>query len=147
MKGVLLGLGCLPFVCGGLMDWYMMQNEEARLPFFIIGVLFLVLWSAIAFLMLPHMENTKKTVRWLNAVGFVVLLLLLVQDLVVGAYWTNFLGRWTQYYYLPMLYIGFQLLNGSLIGSYVISYALMVVVSVMGCNWRKIITRPVKKPV
>lgn len=139
MTVLLIALGCLPFLFGSLMNWYMMQHMDWTPPFFLIAVLFLVLWSAIAFFMRPYMENTRKTVRWLNLVPFVVLVLLGVQELIVGAYWFNFVGMWTQFFYLPVLSVGFSLTawTGSVFVAYLVSFGLMTVVSVIGCNWRK----------
>jgi len=52
MTMLLIALGCLPFLFGGLMNWYMMQHMDKTPPFFLISVLFLILWfddSSICF--------------------------------------------------------------------------------------------------
>jgi len=143
MTILLIALGCLPFAFGGVLNWYMLQYVDTTPPLFLIGVLFLVLWSAIAFLMWPRMESTRKTVLWLHLAALLVLILLGVQELIVGAYWSNAVGLWTQLFYLPVIPIGFSLTmwSGSMLPAYLVSFGLMAVVSVIGCNWRKILSK------
>lgn len=140
MSVLLIALGCLPFVFGGLLNGYMMQHMDKTPPFLLINLLFIALWFAIAICFRPHMESTGKTVRWLNLVPFVVLVVLAVQELIVGAYWPNVVGQYTQYFYLPMLFLGFRLTAwvGSVFMAYVASFGLMVAVSVLACRcWEK----------
>ena len=139
MTLLLVAIGCLPFLLGGIINAYMMQHMDVTPPFFLISVLFLVIWSTIAFFMRPHMESTRKTAMWLNLVALVVLILLGVQELWFGAYWLNAIGLWTQLFYLPLMNVGFSLTmwSHSVFVAYLICFSLMVVVSVIGCNWRK----------
>lgn len=49
----------------------------------------------------------------MNGVALVVLVLLGIQELVLGAYFSNAVGIWTQLYYLPLLQLGFSLTSWS----------------------------------
>ena len=134
-----IACGFLPFVFGGLMNWYMMTNPNALPPFFLIAMGMLILWAVVSFFMMGRIQNEKKVVLSLNGVAFIVLILLGVQEMVLQAYWMNPVGTWTQFFYLPLLRLGFTFTSWtpSMFLAYAASFLLMLLASVLGCRLKK----------
>lgn len=134
-----IACGFLPFVFGGLMNWYMMTNPNALPPFFLIAMGMLILWAVVSFFMMGRIQNEKKVVLSLNGVAFIVLILLGVQEMVLQAYWMNPVGTWTQFFYLPLLRLGFTFTSWtpSMFFAYAASFLLMLLASVLGCRLKK----------
>ena len=134
-----IACGFLPFVFGGLMNWYMMTNPNELPPFFLIAMGMLILWAVVSFFMMGRIQNEKKVVLSLNGVAFIVLILLGVQEMVLQAYWMNPVGTWTQFFYLPLLRLGFTFTSWtpSMFFAYAASFLLMLLASVLGCRLKK----------
>lgn len=134
-----IALGFLPFVFGGIMNWWMMTNPDTLPPYLLIALGMLILWAVISFFMMGRMQHEKKVVLSLNGIAFVVLILLGVQEMVLQAYWMNPLGAWTQYFYLPLLRLGFTFTSWtpSMFFAYIASFLLMLGASILGCNLKK----------
>lgn len=139
MLVILVVLGLIPFAMGAFMNWYMMTYPNGLPPFALIGIVTLLIWAAIAFVVKPYIKNTKKVVIGLNLVAFVVLVLVGIQELLLQAYWFNFVGVWTQFYYLPLLNISFALTSWShsVFSAYCAAFLLMVIATLLGCKLRK----------
>ena len=137
--GFCMILGTLPFVIGGIQNWYMLSDGDVVLPYSWIGVCFLLIWGGIGFLLNGKGRGTKKTVIALNLIAFVDLLLLGMQELVLHAYWMNRVGSWSQLFYLPMVNLGATLTSWShsMFAVYIISFLLMVGATFIGCKLRE----------
>lgn len=139
MQVILVVLGLIPFALGCFMNWIMTTSSNT-LPLFVLFAIFtLVIWAAIAFIVKPYIKSTKKIVIGLNLVAFVVLVLVGIQELLLHAYWQNFIGIWTQFYYLPVLNLGFILTSWShtVFSAYCAAFLLMVIATLLGCQLRK----------
>jgi len=136
--GICMILGALPFALGGILNWYLMNRMDAVLPYGAIGICFLLIWGGLGFL-LNGKGQTKKTVLFLNLVALLDLLLLGVQELILGKYWGNAIGTWSQLFYLPLVNLGARLTSWShsMFAVYGVSFVLMVAVSLAGCKLRK----------
>lgn len=134
-----IALGCLPFVLGGIMNWYMLTWPDTMPPYLLIGIAMLLLWAAIAYFMMKRIHNETKVILSLNGAAVVVLLLLAVQEMVLQAYWMNFVGAWTQYFFLPVLRLGFTFTSWtpSMFFAYTAAFLLMLGASVIGCRLKK----------
>ncbi|MBQ7091790.1 MAG: hypothetical protein IJN83_03970 [Clostridia bacterium] len=134
-KALLILLGCIPFLIGWLINAFMMANPDTLPPLFFISIVFLLAWGAVAFIARPHFHNGKEVVVFLNFVAALDLLLVCIQEIILGAYWMNAIGGWTQFYYLPLMNIGFTLTAWShrVFTAYIASFILMVAVSTLGC--------------
>ena len=134
-----IALGFLPFVFGGIMNWWMMTNPDTLPPYLLIALGMLILWAVISFFMMGRMQHEKKVVLSLNGIAFVVLILLGVQEMVLQAYWMNPVGTWTQFFYLPLLRLGFTFTSWtpSMFFAYAASFLLMLLASVLGCRLKK----------
>lgn len=131
--------GVLPFVLGGALNFFMVSYPDIMPPFQLLGILFLLLWGLIGFGMKAHTASVKHCVLRLNLLALVVLCLLGIQEFVLKAYWPNFIGTWTQLYYLPLLPIGFGLTQWShvVFSAYCVSFLLMLGASTAGCILRQ----------
>lgn len=132
-------VGLLPFAVGGLLNWLMLSYPSFTPPFILIAIVFLCLWGGAAYILKRTTMHTAVLVCLMNLPAFVVLILLGVQELILHSYWLNFVGLWTQYFYLPTLTIGYKLtaFSSSVFAAYCASFVLMVAVSAIGCKLRK----------
>ena len=100
-------LGCSPFLLGRIQDWLMMSL--LGVPLLFLSVLMLLFWGYLSHLSLNLMNSDWKALILLNTPATIDLLLVLVQEWLVGAYWMNRIGGYSQLFYLPLLSFGFQL--------------------------------------
>ena len=127
--------GLLPFAAGYGMHWMMTAYPDVRLPYGLIGLAFLLLWGGIAFLAGIFARRTPLlSIACMNGVALLVLVLLVIQELVLGAYFSNAAGIWTQLYFLPLLQLGFSLTSWSsrVFAADAAACLLMVAVSYLG---------------
>ena len=131
--------GALPFLIGGVQNWYMLTHANSVLPYGLISFVVILLWWCIAFLLNNRYHKTKAIVISLNLIAALDLLLLGIQELIRHAYWMNSVGKRSQLFYLPMLNLGFSLTNWShsVFAAYVACFALMVAASLLGCKLRE----------
>ena len=134
-----IALGALPFALGGLLNWYMVTMDGAFLLLGICSAFFLVLWGLLGFLLNWRHDQTKRIMLFLHLVPLLMLILVAVQELIIGSYWNSLVGIWSQYFYLPMMGIGF-LLTGwaqSVFPAYVVCFLLMVGTAFVGASLRE----------
>ena len=134
MTVLLVILGLLPFAAGGVMNHSMMAHPDTLPPFLLIGLLLLLGWGLISFFAVRRGGSVETVVLSLNAVAALVLILLGVQELILGAYWMNAAGAWTQFFYLPLLNLGFTLTpwSHSVFPAYAASFILLAAASALG---------------
>ena len=139
MIGLYIALGALPFALGGLLNWYMLTHQGAFLLWSLGSVLFLLIWGGLGFLLNWKHDQAKKVTLFLNLIPLIVLLLVAVQELILGAYWGSFIGIWSQHFYLPLMGLGFIFTgwSSSVFPAYVISFLLMVGTSFVGASLRE----------
>ena len=132
---LLVVLGFLPAAGGGLFNWYIMHNGSTRY-FNLIAVGFLVLWGLLAFAVRPLARSTKEAVLLLHIAATIDLLLVVIQEFILGAYWFNWVGLWTQNFFLLPLPISSTLAFWAhrMLPSYLVSFALMLLVSWFGAS-------------
>ena len=140
---VFIAIGLLPFVVGGTQNWYMLTRADTLLPYSLISLCFLFVWSCIAFLLNGKHQRAKTVVVFLNLIALFDLLLVGVQELLLHRYWMNSIGTWSQYFYLPTINLGFSLTSWShsVFPAYAASFILMVAVSFVGCKLREKLKR------
>lgn len=103
-KIILFVLGLIPFGLSFLMNSWMMSNQDSVLPLKLIGILFIAFWIFIGFITSEFAETPLKSSIIVNTSAFLVLLLLLYQEIIQGYYWANSLiGIGTQFYFLPLI--------------------------------------------
>ena len=139
MKILLVLLGGLPFAVGGWLNQSILASSDTLPPLFLIGIGCLVLWGLIAFGARFFIEDEREVVIRLNLIAAVVLVLVAIQEVILHAYWSNIVGVWSQFYYLPLLNLGFTLTrwSSSVFPAYVVSFGLMIGATVVGGRMRE----------
>ncbi len=129
---ILLLWGLVPFGVGFLINVLLMKN--LILPFKIIGIAFLLGWGLLGFLTNSNGKTIVKTAVFANLPAFVVLLLILYQEIKLGHYWMNLFGIATQFFFLPLLNISFSLTfwEQHVWPAYIVSFILMCVAFLLG---------------
>ena len=101
---ILLLIGFLPLLFGYIQNHLMMTIFFDRMtPVFLIGIAVLTIWFFIGMLSKIFANSKKEAVILINAPAFLVLLLILLQEVVLNAFWSNHLGIATQFFYLPLI--------------------------------------------
>lgn len=104
MTLILLVLGFLPLGVGLLFERFILSYPPDQVPpYFILGLLFLLLWGAVAFFAAGWERQRLRVVGLLNAPALLFLLLNGVQILLLKTFWPNVLGLWSQDFFLPVL--------------------------------------------
>ena len=143
MSAVFFILGALPYALGYMQNQFMLNNADTLLPYRLISIFFLLLWGLIAFLLNSSGRRTKEIVIFMNLLAAVDLLLVGIQELYLHAYWPDFVGLWSQLFYLPVINLSFRLTTWSsgVFVAYALSFVLMAAASFFGCKLREKIMR------
>lgn len=140
MKKLLLFLiGLIPLALGFAMEAVMMAVDWV-LPYKLIGIVWLLLWGFFGYLMRDYAGSAIKSAAIAHSVALVDLLLLLYQELVMGSYWFNFIGRATQLYYFALTNISFTMVawaTDRIWVAHIVSFALMCAAFLIGCRIRE----------
>ena len=132
---ILTALGLIPFVVGWIVNFLIMADV---FPWFLATAVLILIWGFIAYKAYGRVKSVTKIVIFLNIVALVVLILIGVQELVLQRYWFNFIGRWSQNYYLPFIFFGFLFSGASTVfAGYCVAFILMVIASLAGCLIKK----------
>ena len=141
MKKLTLSLiGILPFFIGYFMNYLMMGPfYDKVLPYKLIGVLFLILWLLIGRYSYKFVLNIKESVFIGNVIPFLVLLLVLFQEIILHQYWDNHIGIAGQFYYIALAGFAssFTRLFSTMSATYIVSFLMMSAVYYLGCRTRK----------
>ena len=100
-KMILVLLGFTPLAIGFQMNSWIMQNSV--LPYGLIGLVFLALWVLFGYLTCAFEKTSLKSAVIANSPAFLILLLIVYQELILGQFWPNAFGVATQFYYFPLL--------------------------------------------
>lgn len=97
-----IALGLIPLIFGFLMDraWTL---PLPQIFWTILELLFLVGWGWLAYRIMKKEDRVMSNVVRMNAIGLIMLILVLVQELAVGQYWPNLFGLLPQFYFLSCL--------------------------------------------
>ena len=139
MTFLLILLGFLPFFFGGVQNWYMSTYMNSLPPYTLIALSVLFLWGLIAYIFNKQGKQTKQIIICLNSIAAADLVLIGIQELVFHAYWMNSVGSFSQYFYLPILNLGFRLTSWShhVFSAYAASFLLMVGATFAGCKLKE----------
>ena len=149
MKRILLIIiGLIPLPLGFLLN-HCMMNSNSNLPTLLISIVMLVIWFFISMVSARFVSSKIETIILLNASAFLILLLNLFQEYIIGHYFMNYIGVSTQFFYLPFLSLGFTITSGisSLLASilytttlaYIVVFMCLILVTWLG---RKVGERP-----
>jgi hypothetical protein len=102
-KFMLFFLGLIPFALGFIINAIMTQNKDLLLPYKLIGIMCILFWGFIGFKTCEFGKTSLESAIIANLPAFLVLLLNLYQEIILGQYWLNIFGAATQFYYLPLV--------------------------------------------
>ena len=138
-KLILFLLGFIPLVLGFLMNSWMMKNQSSILPFNLIGIFSLAIWTFIGYKTYEVGKPLLESAIIVNLPAFLALLLNLVQEIILGRYWFNVFGVATQFFYLPLISLSstFTFWSPYLWTVYIVGFILMFVSYYMGGYFRR----------
>lgn len=113
----------------------------ATMPIVIVSGFFLGCWCFISYKCAIGWEDLLPQALWLNLFGFIMLVLVLIQELILGSYWINYVGLASQLYFLPGLgfvsfLIGRMMETITLPPLYAAEMVFLFLFSLLGC-WLK----------
>ncbi len=134
----LILIGTLPMWIGIVLNSIL---SVASMPIVIVSAFFLGAWCFVSYKCTIGWQDLLPQALLLNAFGFLMLVLVLIQELVFGSYWVNYLGMATQLYFLPGLafvsvLIGRHMEVLSLPPLYAAETVFLFLFSLLGC-WLK----------
>lgn len=134
-KMTLLLVGIIPFFIGYGMN-YLMLGPFANmvLPYKLIGIAFLIAWFFVGRYSYKFVSSKKAATILGNSIAFIVLLLIIYQECILGQYWTTQVGLATQLYYLPLLGLAliFTRMFHTMPSLYIVAFLMMCIVFYLG---------------
>lgn len=98
----LLVAGICPLVVGYLLN-FLMSLSTSTFLFFMISLFLLASWAYLAYRLIDIDKNIFTQSFLMCAFALLMLALVMYQELVLGAYWSNIIGSCTQIYFAPFL--------------------------------------------
>ncbi len=139
-KLILLLVSTIPFLVGSFLNYAatVVRPEETP-PFKIFAIGSILVWILIAYIMRPKLQSMEELMIWQNAVPFIDLVLLCLQELILRSYFPGILGAWTQFYYLPILVFGYDLTTWThrMFTAYIASFLLLALAAYLGGKARE----------
>ena len=96
----LLLMGMLPFFVGYIFYIVSLQTNILSSS---VSAIYLMLWSLLTYLLSEKKGSVLAQTCKALSIPTVILLALLYQEILLGAYWDDFIGIWSQLYYTPAL--------------------------------------------
>lgn len=133
----LIGYGITPVLVGFLMNRLILRLPISGMVVRLLTALLLLLWGYFAFRISNTDQSPVLQAFFMCAFGLFMLALVLYQELVVGAYWPNFVGFASQMYFLPCLSFA-SLIVSPLMDvvrvwpMYIVTFIAMFIVSYLG---------------
>jgi hypothetical protein len=101
---LLLLIGFLPLLIGYIQNHLMLTVFYDRVfPGVLVSIAMLVVWFLVGILSKKLINTKKAAVILMNVPALLVLLLIFLQEIVLGAFWLNNIGLATQIFYLPLI--------------------------------------------
>jgi len=133
---VLLTIGFFPLLVGYLQDHFMLTIEYYSSSLFMfLNIAVLVVWFVVGLMSVMHTGLKKGSFIFLNAPALYMLLHNLYQELILGYYLPNQLGKIGQMFYLSQMNVALNLSFAvhRLFYAYIIAFCLLVFSSLLGC--------------
>lgn len=134
-------IGFIPLPLGYIMNRLMVSvYYDKVLPYGAIGIVFLIAWFVLGLATYNFIISDREAIVIVHLFGFVDLLLILFQEVILKNYWFNQIGTATQFFYLPLVNVAeaFTFFSSRIYWTYVVAFVLMCAAFTLG---RKIKTR------
>ncbi|GGA60095.1 hypothetical protein [Ornithinibacillus halotolerans] len=102
-KIILFLLGFTPLLLGYVMNSWMMENLDKVLPLKLIGFLFLAFWLLIGLVSNKLETSLVQSFVIAHLPALLMLLLIMYQEWIVDAFWSNLFGLAPQFYFIPLM--------------------------------------------
>jgi 4-amino-4-deoxy-L-arabinose transferase-like glycosyltransferase len=139
-KLVILIAGYSPLPIGYGINYLCINNIMwTKLTLDLISIFFFLCWGLLGFVFCKFVKTKMSALIICNLPAFIVLILILIQELINKKYWSNGWGIATQFYYLPTLRIGSFVTPDFMPymwQTYIVSFTLMIIVFCLGCYIR-----------
>ena len=111
------------------------NNTNLSKPLDLISIIFFLLWGLLGFLLCRFTKTKTHAFVICHIPAFIVLTLILFQELINKKYWGNIWGFATQFFYMPTIRISFIVQPNFMHymwQTYIISFVLMLIVFYLG---------------
>lgn len=105
-KILLIFLSLSPFIIGKFLSDLMMTTDIYGTSVTLFSMAFLALWFIIGITSYKLSGTLKESLVYGHMGGLVSLILMFVQTVILGRFFSNFIGFYTQMYFMPTLRIG-----------------------------------------
>ena len=135
---LLLALGLVPFCVGFIGDLLIRILPVGGVLALLISLILLILWGYLAFRFSDDKRNAVLQALSLSAVGILMFVLILAQELSLGHYWLNIIGYASQIFFLPVLTVASGIVfsfskSASMVPVYSVAICLMIAAALIGC--------------
>ena len=139
-KIILFFIGFIPLLLGYIMNYLMMTvYYDKLLPYGAIGIIFLIAWFGLGLITYHFANSNIEAMVIAHLFGFIDLILIIFQEVILKHYWSNQIGIITQFFYLPLINIAgrFVFLSTRVYWIYVVAFVLMCIAFYLGRLVRK----------
>ncbi|QOR33851.1 hypothetical protein IMX26_10105 [Clostridium sp. 'deep sea'] len=139
-KLLLLLIGLIPLPLGYYMNHLIMTVYfDKALPYGLIGIIYLLVWFGLGYLTYYFTNSDKEAMIIVHFFGFIDIVLILFQVVVMKHYWSNIIGISTQFFFLPLLNIAGKLtfFGHRFYWVYIVAFALLCAAFYLGRLARK----------
>jgi len=139
-KLMLFFIGFIPLPLGYIMNFLMMTVYfDKVLPYGSIGIVFLIAWFGMGLATYHFTDSDKEAVVIVHLFGFIDLLLILFQEVILKHYLSNQIGISSQFFYLPLVNLAgkFTFFSSRVYWIYMVAFALMCIAFYLGRFVRK----------
>ena len=138
MRTKIILVNVVPFAVGILLD-RVLQYAAVSLPLRWIGILYLVVWGFLAFLLKKQIKDRKTLLLSLLAVPAGMLILAELKLLIEGTW--PVIGYLTDVYFLPLLRLASPLTSWMgmlfIFAAYALAFLMMAAAALVGCKAQK----------
>ena len=131
--------GSILFPIGFIVNAFMMAGSVPVAVYLALSMATLLLWFWGGTVCYGLTDNLWMALILGNLVPLIDLMLVLLQEIVLGGYWQNLFGFATQLFYLPMLSLSFSLTSmfSRLAPAYIVAFLLMLLAFFLGAFMAK----------
>lgn len=134
----LIGVGILPLILGFLLNRLMWTLPITGFISISLGLLLLLAWGYCSFKLSNPIKSPILQAFLMCAFGLLILVLVLYQEIIRGAYWGNVIGLGTQVFFLPWLSLAFTVISPFLNvvrvwPMYIVIWIGLFITSCVGC--------------
>lgn len=105
-KILLIFLSLSPFILGKFLSDLMISADIYGTSVTLYSISFLALWFVIGITSFKLSGSIRESILYGHIGGFISLLMMLIQTIILGRFLSNSIGFYTQMYFLPTLRIG-----------------------------------------